>query len=145
MGSYGPIDPHEVGMLAVGDGNDIYWEVVGNPAGKPAVVLHGGPGSGCTTWWRSRFDPDRYRVVLLDQRACGRSVPHAAAPSTDLATNTTEHLLADLELLRRHLSIDRWLVLGGSWGSTLALAYAERHRERVTELVLFSVTTTTRR
>ena len=108
-------------------------------------MLHGGPGSGAGPWWRRLFDPRAYRVVLLDQRGCGRSLPHASEPGADLAANTTQHLIADIELLRRQLSIDRWLVLGGSWGSTLALAYAERHPDRVTEMVLFSVTTTSRR
>jgi proline iminopeptidase len=123
-------------MLDVGDGHKIYWEVCGARDGKPAVVLHGGPGSGCTPGWRRLFDPRAYRVVLFDQRGCGRSVPHASAPDVDLAANTTHHLLADVEQLRRHLSIERWLVLGGSWGSTLALAYGQRHPQRVTEMVL---------
>jgi proline iminopeptidase len=135
------IEPHAHGMLPAGDGNTIAWEVCGNPVGKPAVVLHGGPGSGCSPWHRSLFDPARYRVVLFDQRGCGRSTPHASDPATGLSTNTTPHLLADIELLRRHLGIERWLVLGGSWGSTLALAYAEAHPERVSEMVLFGVTT----
>ena len=122
---------------------------IGKPAvthgEKPAVVLHGGPGSGCTIWHRRLFDPHAYRVVLFDQRGCGRSVPHASDPNTDLAVNTTPKLIADMERLRRHLNIDRWLVLGGSWGSTLALAYAESHTERVTEIILFGVTTGRRR
>jgi proline iminopeptidase len=139
------VEPYDSGRLAVGDGNLVYWEVCGNPDGKPAVVLHGGPGSGCTPGWRRYFDPSAYRVVLLDQRGCGRSTPDAADFATDLAVNTTHHLIADLELLREHLGIERWLVFGGSWGTTLGLAYAERHPERVSELVLFSVTNTTRR
>jgi proline iminopeptidase len=139
------VEPYDSGMLDVGDGQQVYWEVCGHPSGKAAVALHGGPGSGCTPWWRRVFDPAAYRVVLFDQRGCGRSVPHASDPSTSLAANTTHHLIDDIERLRRHLSIDRWLVLGGSWGSTLALAYAERHPGRVTEMVLFSVTTTSRR
>jgi proline iminopeptidase len=139
------IEPDETGLLDVGDGHRIYWEACGAPAGKAAVVLHGGPGSGCSPWWRGLVDPRAYRVVLFDQRGCGRSVPHASEPDVDLATNTTHHLIADIELLRRHLSIERWLVLAGSWGSTLALAYAQRHPDRVSEMVLFSVTTTTRR
>lgn len=97
---YPQLEPYEHGMLDVGDGNQVYWEVCGNPRGKPAVVLHGGPGSGCTPGWRRYFDPDVYRIVLFDQRNCGRSIPHAADPATDLASNTTHHLLADLELLR---------------------------------------------
>jgi proline iminopeptidase len=138
---YPETSPYQHGMLDVGDGNHLYWEQCGNPAGKPALVLHGGPGSGCTTGHRRWFDPNRYRVVLLDQRNCGRSSPHAADPATDLSANTTQHLLADLELLRTTLDIERWLVFGGSWGSVLALAYAERFPERVSELVLFAVAT----
>jgi proline iminopeptidase len=133
-------------MLDVGDGNLVYWECRGNPAGKPAVVLHGGPGSGCGgSFWREFFDPRAYRIVLFDQRGCGRSAPHASDPATDLSGNTTRHLLADIERLREHLGIERWLLLGASWGSTLGLAYAERHPERVTEAVFFSIATTTRR
>ena len=128
-------------MLAVGDGNLVYWETCGNPCGKPAVVVHGGPGSGCTDWQRRLFDPAAYRVVLFDQRGCGRSTPHASALDTDLTSNTTWKLIDDMESLRGHLGIDRWLVLGGSWGSTLALAYAERFPDRVTEMILFGVTT----
>jgi len=138
---YPEIAPYDHGMLEVGDGNLVYWETCGNPRGKPAVVLHGGPGSGCTRWHRRLFDPAAYRVVLFDQRNCGRSLPPASAPDTDLASNTTGNLIADIERLRRCLNIDRWLVLGGSWGSVLALAYAEQNRDRVTELVLFGVST----
>ena len=128
-------------MLAVGDGQHVYWETCGNPAGKPAVVLHGGPGSGCTVGMRRSFDPRAYRIVLLDQRGAGRSTPRVTT-DTDLSTNTTDHLIADLERLRTHLGIERWLVWGASWGTTLALAYAERHPERVSELVLASITLT---
>jgi proline iminopeptidase len=131
-------------MLDVGDGNHIYWEVCGNPDGKPAVVLHGGPGSGCSTEMRRYSDPRTYRIILFDQRGCGRSTPHASDLRIDLSVNTIEHLLADIELLRQHLAIDRWLLFGGSWGSTLGLVYAERHPERVTEIVLAGVTTTRR-
>lgn len=141
---YPPIEPYDQGMLDVGDGNRVYWETCGNPDGKPGLVVHGGPGSGCSTGSRQAFDPDRYRVVLFDQRGCGRSTPHASDPATDMSANTTEHLLADMERLREHLSIDRWLLFGGSWGSTLILAYAERHPHRVTEIVIPSVTTTRR-
>jgi proline iminopeptidase len=137
---YPPIEPHDHGMLDVGDGNLVYWETCGNPDGKPAVLVHGGPGQGCAPNMRRGFDPDRYRAVLFDQRGCGRSTPHASDPATDLSCNTTEHLLRDMELLREHLGIGRWLLSGGSWGSTLALAYAERHPERVTEIVLSAVT-----
>ena len=135
------IEPYERGMLEVGDGNLVYWETCGNPHGKPALVVHGGPGSGCSTWHRRLFDPAAYRVVLFDQRGCARSTPHAGAPAADLECNTTSKLIEDMEALRRYLQVDRWLVLGGSWGSTLALAYAERHRDRVSELILFGVTT----
>jgi proline iminopeptidase len=136
---YPPTQPHERGMLDVGDGHHIYWEVSGNPSGKPAVVLHGGPGSGSVEAQRRLFDPAVYRIVLFDQRGCGRSTPHVADPATDLSTNTTWHLVADIERLRAFLGIDRWLVLGGSWGATLAMAYAQRHPERVTEIVLRGV------
>jgi len=141
---YPPIEPYDHGMLDVGDGNLVYWETCGNPEGKPALVVHGGPGSGCSTGARRAFDPDRYRVVLFDQRGCGRSLPHASDPATDMRYNTTEHLLSDMELLRERLGIERWLLSGGSWGSTLILAYAERHPHRVSEIVIPSVTTTRR-
>src|SRR5437867_2865072 len=100
---YPEIEPFDHGMLDAGQGNRVYWEVCGNPEGKPAVVLHGGPGSGCSAGMRRPFDPGAYRIVLFDQRGCGRSTPHASDPSTDLTINTTEHLLTDIELLRRHL------------------------------------------
>ena len=145
MGLYPEIEPYDSGLLEVGDSHRVYWEACGNPGGKPAVVLHGGPGSGCTPGWRRYFDPDVYRIILFDQRGCGRSTPDAGDPAVDLATNTTCHLLADIECLRRALSIDSWLVFGGSWGSTLGLAYAEAHPEHVSEVVLFSVVTTGRR
>jgi len=141
---YPPIEPHGRGMLDVSDGNSIYWEVCGAPDGKPAVMLHGGPGQGCAPNMRRGFDPQRYRIVLFDQRGCGRSVPHASNPTTDMAFNTTEHLMADMEALRAYLGIGRWLLAGGSWGSTLALAYAERHPSRVSEIVLSAVTTSRR-
>ncbi|MET8865708.1 prolyl aminopeptidase [Nonomuraea sp. NPDC004580] len=141
---YPPIEPYEHGMLDVGDGNHIYWEVCGNPDGKAAVVVHGGPGSGCSTGSRRRFDPERFRIVLFDQRNCGRSRPHASDPATDLSRNTTQHLIADMERLREHLGIDRWLLYGGSWGSTLILAYAETHPQRVSEIVIPAVTMTRR-
>jgi proline iminopeptidase len=137
-------EPYDHGMLDVGEGNLVYWEQCGNPAGKPALVVHGGPGSGCTPGHRTLFDPEAYRAVLFDQRNCGRSLPHASDPATDLAHNTTDHLVADMEQLRRHLGIERWLLMGGSWGSTLILAYAQRHPERVTEIVVNGVTTTRR-
>jgi proline iminopeptidase len=139
---YPPIEPYDTGMLEAGDGNRVYWEACGNPHGKAALFLHGGPGSGSSPYWRRFFDPDANRAVLFDQRGCGRSTPHASDPTVDLATNTTQHLIADIECLRQQLEIDRWLVLGGSWGSTLGLAYAEQHPECVSEMVLFSVVTT---
>jgi len=135
-----PIEPYDHGMLDVGEGNLVYWETCGNPDGKPAVMVHGGPGSGCSTSMRRAFHPSRYRGVLFDQRGCGRSRPHASDPATDMAVNTTDHLIADMERLREHLGIARWLLYGGSWGSTLALAYAQRHPERVSEIVLVAVT-----
>ena len=141
---YPEIEPYENGMLDVGDGDRIYWELCGNPEGKPAVVFHGGPGSGCSPGSRRPFDPDAYRIVVFDQRGSGRSMPHAADHDTDLAANTTWHLLADIERLREHLGIDRWLVFGGSWGATLGILYAERFPERVSELVLAAVTNTSR-
>jgi proline iminopeptidase len=138
---YPEVEPHDQGFLEVGDGHSVYWETCGNPRGKPAVVFHGGPGSGASPWFRTFFDPDAYRLVLFDQRNCGRSTPHASEPGTDLDANTTSHLVADAELLREQLGIERWLVFGGSWGSTLALAYSEAHPGRVSEIVLSSVTT----
>jgi proline iminopeptidase len=141
---YPPIEPYEVGMLDVADENLVYWEACGKPDGKPALVVHGGPGSGCTPGHRQYFDPDRYRVILFDQRGCGRSTPHASDPATDMSHNTTAHLLADMERLREHLGIERWLLSGASWGSTLILAYAERYPHRVSEIVVSGVTTTRR-
>lgn len=141
---YPDIEPYDRGRLDVGDGNLVYWEACGDPDGKPAVVLHGGPGSGCTAWHRRMFDPRAYRIILLDQRGCGRSTPHASAHDTDLTGNTTANLIADLELLREKLGVDRWLVWGGSWGCTLALAYAEAHPDRISDLLLWGVTNTRR-
>ena len=137
-------DPDQQGMLEVGDGNLVYWEAGGNPDGKPALVVHGGPGSGFRPGVRQRFDLERYRVVAFDQRGCGRSTPHASDPATGMSCNTTAHLIADMERLRGHLGIDRWLLYGYSWGSTLILAYAEQYPERVSEIVIASVTTTRR-
>lgn len=133
---YPPTEPRESGMLDVGDGHTVYWEVCGNPKGKPAVFLHGGPGGGISPIHRQLFDPARYNVLLFDQRGCGKSRPHA-----ELEANTTWHLVADIERLRALLGAERWLVFGGSWGSTLALAYAEKHPERVSELVLRGIFT----
>ncbi len=138
---YPAIEPYESGLLDVGDGHHVYWEQCGNPDGKPVVFLHGGPGAGCTPNQRRLFDPERYRIVLFDQRGCGRSAPHASAPDADLSTITTWHLVADIERIREELGIDRWQVFGGSWGSTLALAYAETHPSRVAELVVRGIFT----
>ncbi|MDN3351077.1 prolyl aminopeptidase [Actinomadura sp. DC4] len=138
---YPPIEPYDSGLLDTGDGNRIHWEVCGDPAGKPVVMLHGGPGGGCTPDHRRQFDPAAYRIVLFDQRNCGRSLPPASDPSVSLEDNTTWHLVADMERLREHLDIDRWQVFGGSWGSALALAYAQTHPERVTEMVLRGIFT----
>lgn len=135
---YPPLDSHADGMLDVGDGHRIYWEVSGNPGGKPVVFLHGGPGSGTSPLQRRLFDPAAYRIVLFDQRGCGRSIPHVATKDPD-EHNTTWHLVDDMEALRTHLDIERWQVFGGSWGATLALAYAQRHPERVTEIILRGV------
>jgi proline iminopeptidase len=128
---YPPIEPYRTGRLEVGDGHSLYWEQCGNPDGKPALMLHGGPGAGCSPDHRRQFDPERYNVTLFDQRGCGRSTPHAS-----LEANTTWHLVEDIEKLRTHVGVDKWLVFGGSWGSTLALAYAQTWPERTTELVL---------
>ena len=141
MSRFPYLEPYRSGALAVGAGQQVYWEECGHPAGKPALVLHGGPGSGCTAGHRRYFDQHAYRIVLCDQRGAGRSTPRVTA-FTDLSTNTTADLVADLERLRDHLGIDRWLVLGCSWGVTLGLAYAELHPDRVSALVLASVTMT---
>jgi proline iminopeptidase len=137
-------EPHETGMLETGDGNLVYWEVCGNPAGVPALIVHGGPGSGCSTRVRDALDPGRFRIILFDQRNCGRSLPHASDPAADMSLNTTGHLIADMERLREHLGVDKWLLRGGSWGVTLSLAYAERYPERVSGMLLLSVTMTRR-
>ena len=133
---YPPIEPFQSGMLDTGEGHSIYWELCGNPQGKPAVFLHGGPGAGCSTDHRRLFDPERYCVLLFDQRGCGRSLPHAS-----LENNTTWHLVADIERLRVMLGVERWLVFGGSWGSSLALAYAQTHAPQVSELVVRGIFT----
>ena len=135
---YPPIEPFETGMLEVGDGHSIHYERCGTPGAKPAVFLHGGPGGGIDPDHRRQFDPERYDVLLFDQRGCGRSTPYAG-----LEANTTWHLVADIELLREHVGVDEWLVFGGSWGSTLALAYAETHSSHVSELVLRGIYTCT--
>jgi proline iminopeptidase len=140
-----PIEPYEFGMLDVGDGQRIAWECCGNPQGNPALYLHGGPGTGCTPGARRFFDPAVHRIVLFDQRGCGRSMPSANAGDADLRTNTTRHLIRDIEQLREHLGIERWTLLGVSWGTTLSLAYAQAFPSRVEALVLALVTTTSRR
>lgn len=136
---YPEIEPFETGMLDVGDGHTIYWERVGTRGAKPAVFLHGGPGGGISPKQRRLFDPKLYDVILFDQRGCGKSTPYAS-----LEANTTWHLVADIERLRQMCGFDKWLVFGGSWGSTLALAYAETHPERVSELVVRGIYTLTR-
>ncbi len=133
---YPPIEPYASGHLDVGDGHHVYWERCGTPGAKPAVFLHGGPGGGFSPDHRRLFDPARYDLLLFDQRGCGRSTPHAS-----LDANSTWHLVADTERLRAMAGVDRWLVFGGSWGSTLALAYAQTHPARVSELVLRGIFT----
>lgn len=134
---YPELEPYRHGFLNTGEGHQIYWELCGNPAGKPAIFLHGGPGSGCSTAHRRLFDPERYNVLLFDQRGCGRSVPHAS-----IKNNTTWHLVADIERLRKGvLNTEKALIFGGSWGSTLALAYAQTHPECVSELIVRGIFT----
>jgi proline iminopeptidase len=142
--AYPPIEPYQTAMLATGDGDLVYWETCGNPGGVPVLIVHGGPGSGCSLRMRSSYDPQRHRIILFDQRNCGRSTPHASDPAADLSRNTTEHLIADMERLREHLGVDRWLLAGGSWGVTLSLAYAQRHPDRVLGLICSSVTSSRR-
>jgi proline iminopeptidase len=133
---YPSIEPYASGSLVVESGHVLYWETSGNPRGLPALFLHGGPGGGCSVNDRRYFDASRYRIVLFDQRGCGRSTPAGA-----LESNTTAHLIADIEALRRQLGIERWLLFGGSWGATLALAYAEQYPQRVSAMVLRGVFT----
>jgi proline iminopeptidase len=128
---YPPIEPYQIGYLPVAGGHELYWEESGNLKGRPVIFLHGGPGSGTEPSHRSFFNPSLYRIVLMDQRGCGKSRPHSS-----LHENTTWHLVADIEALRKHLQIDRWVVFGGSWGSTLSLAYAETHPDAVLALIL---------
>jgi proline iminopeptidase len=137
---YPELQPHTRGRLRVSDLHEIYYEECGNPRGKPALVLHGGPGGGISPFLRRLHDPKRYRIILFDQRGCGQSAPHA-----ELRENTTWHLVADIEALRVHLGIEKWQVLGGSWGSTLALAYAQKHAERVSGLILRGIFTVRQR
>ena len=133
---YPPIEPYIVDHLDVGDGHSLYYEVSGNPDGKPVVFLHGGPGAATSDDTRRYFDPAKYQITVFDQRGCGKSTPHAS-----LENNTTQDLVADIERLREKLGVERWQAFGGSWGSTLALAYAIAHRDRVTELVLRGIFT----
>lgn len=135
---YPPVDPFDQRMLRVGQGHQIYVEQCGNPQGLPVVVLHGGPGGGCSPAMRRYFDPEHYRIILFDQRGCGRSRPHASVEA-----NTTWHLISDIEQIRTSLGIDRWIVFGGSWGATLALLYAQTHPDRAAHLVLRGVFTMT--
>ena len=136
---YPPIEPYETGMLVVGDGHQVHYERCGTKGAKPAVFLHGGPGGGISPEHRRQFDPERYDLLLFDQRGCGKSTPYASVEA-----NTTWHLVADIERLRTLMGVDKWLVFGGSWGSTLALAYAETHPDRVSELVVRGIYTCTR-
>jgi len=133
---YPPIEPYDHGFLDTGDGHRVYWELCGNPNGKPAVFLHGGPGGGCSPEHRRLFDPARYCIMLFDQRGCGRSTPHAS-----LDNNTTWNLVADMEKLRQLIGVEQWLVFGGSWGSSLALAYAQTHLARVSALIVRGIFT----
>ncbi|CNL74290.1 prolyl aminopeptidase [Yersinia aleksiciae] len=135
-GLYPAYEPYDSGLLDTGDGHQIYWELCGNPDGKPAVFIHGGPGGGIAPYHRQLFNPTKYKVLLFDQRGCGRSTPHAS-----LENNTTWHLVEDIERLRKMAGVDKWLLFGGSWGSTLALAYGETHPERVSEMVLRGIFT----
>ncbi|MDE2515791.1 MAG: alpha/beta fold hydrolase, partial [Rhodospirillales bacterium] len=136
---YPPIEPYETGLLDVGDGHRISYERCGTPGATPALFLHGGPGGGIAPAHRRLFDPARYDLLLFDQRGCGKSTPHAA-----IEANTTWHLVADIERLREKIGVESWVVLGGSWGSTLALAYAETHPARVAALILRGVYTVTK-
>lgn len=138
-------EPTASGWLEVGDSNAIYWEEAGNPRGKSALILHGGPGSGFSPSMRRFFDPARYRIIGFDQRGCGRSTPHASGEGVDFSVNTTAHLIGDIEKLRTHFGVEKWVIYGGSWGTTLGLAYAEEHPGRVEAMVFGGVTTTRRR
>ena len=128
---YAPIEPHQTGFLDVGSGHKLYYEESGNPRGKPVVFLHGGPGGSCTADMRRFWNPDIYRIILFDQRGCGKSTPYAS-----LQDNTTWDLVDDIEVLRAALGVKKWQVFGGSWGSTLALAYCQTHPEQVSEIIL---------
>ena len=140
FGLYPQIAPYNKGRLKVSDIHEIYFEECGNPDGAPVLMVHGGPGGGSNPTMRRFHDPAHYRIILLDQRGCGRSTPHA-----ELEQNTTWDLVADMELLREHLGLEKWQLLGGSWGSTLSLAYAQTHPERVSQLILRGIFTLRRR
>ena len=131
---YPPIEPYATGFLAVDGGHEIYWEMCGNPHGLPALFLHGGPGGGCSANSRRFFDSTRYRIILFDQRGCGRSIPAGL-----LVSNTTAHLISDIEAIRSALNVEKWLLFGGSWGATLALAYAQQYPQRVSAMVLRAI------
>lgn len=135
---YAPTSPYNTGFLDTGDGNRIYYEELGSPEGKPALSVHGGPGSGAPRHPTRAWDPERYRLIRYDQRNCGRSTPHASDPATDMSLNTTRHLIDDMERLREHLGVEKWVLSGGSWGSTLILAYAQQHPERVAGIAIQS-------
>ncbi len=139
---YPPTHPYDSGFLDTGDGNRVYYEQLGNPEGKPVLSVHGGPGSGAPQRPTRVWDPSYFRLVRFDQRNCGRSTPHASDPAADMALNTTQHLIDDMERLRERLGIEKWMLTGASWGSTLALAYAQQHPDRVSELQISAVTTT---
>lgn len=144
MTRYPSVEPYDQGMLDLGDGHHLYWECSGNPSGEPALFLHGGPGSGCGSGARRFFDPKRFRIVLFDQRGCGRSEPLACGPQVDLSTNNTSQLVADIETLRSFLKVEQWTILGISWGTTLALAYAQAFPARVHAMVLALLSLTSR-
>ncbi len=131
---YPEIEPYQSGRLKVSDLHELYYEEIGNPQGKPSLYLHGGPGSGANPFYRRYFNPQKYRLIMFDQRGCGKSTPH-----NELRENTTQLLVSDIEKLREHLNINKWLVYGGSWGSTLALAYAQTFPERVSEMVMSGI------
>ena len=141
---YPPTSPYDNGFLDTGDGNRVYYEQLGNPDGKPALYVHGGPGAGSPQRPTRAWDPEHYRLIRFDQRNCGRSTPHASDPAADMSLNTTQHLIDDMERLREHLGIDKWLLDGASWGSTLILAYAQQHPDRVSEIIIQAVTMTRR-
>lgn len=138
---YEQVEPYAEGMLDVGDNQRIHWEASGNPDGKPAVVFHGGPGAGLNPIWRKDFDPTHWNLILWDQRGVGKSTPPISDPATSMEHNTTQHLIDDAEKLRQHLNVEKWLLTGGSWGSTLVLAYAIQHPDRVSEIIIPAVTT----